>query len=143
MNDDTLIRWYCKCHGLKRLSLRPCWRGGFLFLTYRRAQPKARSGDEEPASWQFLGSYQTRTRFLVDIGKSSHSPDVIQSYLPSGPKRREFVPWMGPFEDCGRPLNTVVLQDTLKASIIGKVEAFLNDKEALLAGGHRHQYGML
>jgi hypothetical protein len=144
MNDDTLMRWYCKCHGLKRLSLRPCWQGGFLFLTYRRAHPsKARSGDEEPASWQLLGSYQTRTSFLADMGKSNDTSDTIQSYLPSGSKRREFVPWMGPFEDCGRPLDTVVLEDTLKDSIIRKVKAFIYNKEALLAGGHRHQYGML
>ena len=144
INDDTLMRWYCECHKLRRLSLRPCRHGGLLFLTYRRSHPsKARSGDEEPASWQLLGSYQTRTSFLADMGKSNYTPDVIQSYLPSGSKRREFIPWMGPFEDCGRPLETVVLKDTLKDSIIRKVEAFMYDKQALLAGGHRHQYGML
>jgi hypothetical protein len=27
MNDDTLIRWYCKCHSLKPLSLSICPRG--------------------------------------------------------------------------------------------------------------------
>ncbi|KAL5328010.1 hypothetical protein ACEPPN_005716 [Leptodophora sp. 'Broadleaf-Isolate-01'] len=144
MNDDTLMRWYCECHGLRRLSLRPCQQGGLLFLTYRRAHPsKARSRDEEPASWQLLGSYQTRTSFVAKMGKSNHTSDAIQTHLPSGSKRREFVPWMGPFEDCGRPINTVVLEDTLKDSIIKKVEAFMDDKEALLAGGHRHQYGML
>ncbi|RDL31550.1 Uncharacterized protein BP5553_09759 [Venustampulla echinocandica] len=144
MNDDTLMRWYCKCHGLKRFSLRSCWRGGFLFLTYRRAHPsQARSRGEEPASWQLLGTYQTRKSLLEDMGKSNYTPDVIQLYLPGGSKRREFDPWMGPFEDCGRPLDTVVLEDTLKESIIRKVEAFIDDKEALLASGHRHQYGML
>jgi hypothetical protein len=144
MNDDTLMRWYCECHRLMRLSLLPCSRGGLLFLTYRRAHPsKARHGDEEPASWQLLGSYDTRTSFLAYMGKSSHTSDVVQSYLASGPKRREFVPWMGPFENRGRPLETVVLEDTLRDSIIGTVESFINDKEALLNGGHRHQYGML
>ena len=144
MNDDTLIRWYCKCHGLERLSLRPCSKGAFLCLTYRRAHPsKARHGDEEPASWQLLGSYETRTSILADMSKSNRTVGFIHSYLPSGPKRREFVPWMGPFEDRGRPLKTVVLEDALKDSIIGKVESFIDNKEALLNGGHRHQYGML
>ena len=144
MNDDTLMRWYCKCHHLRRLSPLPCSRGGLLFLTYRRAHPsKARHGDEEPASWQLLGSYETRTSFLAYMGKSSHTSDVVQSYLASGSRRREFVPWMGPFEDRGRSIETVVLEDTLKDSIIGKIESFIDNKEALLNGGHRHQLGML
>jgi SpoVK/Ycf46/Vps4 family AAA+-type ATPase len=50
---------------------------------------------------------------------------------------------MGPFEDRGCLLETVVLGDTLKDSIIGKVESFIDNKEALLNTSHRHQSGML
>jgi hypothetical protein len=144
MNNDTLMRWYCECHRLRRLSLLPCSRGGLLFLTYCRAHPsKARRGDEEPASWQLLGSHKTRTSFLVYMGKPSHTSDIVQSYLASGSRRREFIPWMGPFESRGRPLETVVLDDTLRDSIIETIDSFMDNKEALLKGGHRHQYGML
>jgi hypothetical protein len=34
INNDTLMRWYCKYHGLRRLSLHICQWGGLLFLTY-------------------------------------------------------------------------------------------------------------
>jgi SpoVK/Ycf46/Vps4 family AAA+-type ATPase len=37
----------------------------------------------------------------------------------------------------------VVLDDTLRDSIIRIIDSFIDNKEALLKGGHRHQYGIL
>jgi hypothetical protein len=45
---------------------------------------------------------------------------------------------MGPFKDHGYPLKIVVLKDALKDFIIGKVESFIDNKEALLNSGHCH-----
>jgi chaperone BCS1 len=61
----------------------------------------------------------------------------------NGPKRREFIPWMDPIEDIGRPLETMVLKDTLKDSIIKRIQSFIDKKQRYLDRGHRHQYGML
>jgi hypothetical protein len=50
---------------------------------------------------------------------------------------------MGPFKSRGRLLEIVVLDDILRDFIIGIIDSFIDNKEALLKGGHRHQYGML
>jgi SpoVK/Ycf46/Vps4 family AAA+-type ATPase len=49
---------------------------------------------------------------------------------------------MDAIEDFGRPLETVVLKDTLKSAIVEKIDTFIQNKQAYLDHGHRHQYGM-
>jgi hypothetical protein len=43
---------------------------------------------------------------------------------------------MGPFEDCRRPFDIIVLKDTLKDFIIRKVEASIDNKKTFLASGY-------
>jgi hypothetical protein len=149
MGDDTLIRWYCNCHGLMQLSFMlwqsyPCPRGGLLCLTHKRArQSKPQNGFQEPASWQLLGSHNTRTQFINNISKFHEDFAVVHVYKPHGVKRRDFFPWKDPMEEYARPLKTVILDDTLLQDILNRLERFVNHRRICLKRGLPHKLGII
>ncbi|KAH6664048.1 P-loop containing nucleoside triphosphate hydrolase protein [Halenospora varia] len=134
IDNDTLARWYCDCHGLSPFSASVCRHGGLLCLTYSRPiQPQF--GQHEPASWQLLGSYATRTLFLERMSRSRNCFAVITIYKPQGEKRRDITPWKSPIEVHARPANTVILEDTTFKSILERVQLFVDTKTQCLERG--------
>jgi hypothetical protein len=142
IDNDTLARWYCDCHGLCPLSFSVCRRGGLLCLTYSRpSQPQY--GHHEPASWQLLGSYKTRTLFLERMSRSRNSFAVVRIYKPQLEKMRDFAPWKSPIEVHARPADTVILEDTTLTSILERVQLFVDTKTQCLERGLPLQFGIL
>ena len=131
IDNDTLARWYCDCHGLCPLSFSVCWRGGLLCLTYSRPyQPQ--DGPHEPASWQSLGSNKTRTLFLERMSRSRNSFAVVTIYRSQGEKRRDFAPWKSPIEVHSRPADKVMLEDTTLKTILKRAQLFVDTKTQCL-----------
>jgi hypothetical protein len=144
MNDDTLVRLYCACDdgGLKQLPNIHCSKSRLICLTYRRARTFG-YGEHEPASWQILGSIETRTSFIEKMSKQSNDIlHTVQIYFPYGKLRRESVPWRSPVPDVARPLDSIILNGDLRDTVMQSIQNFIDRKGRYTDGGHRHVLGL-
>jgi hypothetical protein len=144
LDYNTLLRWYCKCHGLKTLSLTPCFKGGILLLVYHReVSHQFQQGYVQPASWQLTGFYKTQIAFLEAMRKPHSQFVTVRIYKPHGPHKRKFWPWKTALDIRSRPAKTVVLDDELRRSIRERLDRFIKTKSRCFETGQPFQLGLL
>ena len=146
LDNNIFLRWYCKCHGLDRLSFSVCREegSGILCLIYHRERTHSfQQGLVNPASWQIIGAYSPRTAFVESMNKSHRGVSYIQIYKPHGSLRRKAIPWKGALSIPVCAADAVVLKGGLRDAVTKRIDRLIKTGPRCLEVGVRPQLGML